>query len=158
EIDECCERLARRQQFLRAAEARTLPDGKLTARYGFIHALYQNAFYERVTTARRGLLHQRIGAHNEASYGARAAEIAIELSRHFEQGRDWERAVKYLTLAAQQANRVFAVREAAVLARHGLSLVEMLPGTRARFEHELSLQVVLGNALMATDGFAAAAV
>lgn len=155
EIEECCGRLARQQQFLREAGLQSLPDGTVTARYGFIHALYQNAFYQRVTAARRAGLHQRIAEHDELCLGQRAGENAAELALHFEQGRDWQRAVKYLTQAAQHANQVFAAQEAVVLARRGLVLVAMLPEVRERCEQELSLQIVLGNALMATKGFAA---
>ena len=54
EIEDCCERLARRQQFLHRCRKRQLPDGTVTARYGFDHALYQNAFYARLTTAPGG--------------------------------------------------------------------------------------------------------
>ena len=45
-----------------------------------------------------------------------------------------------------------------VLARRGLTLLEALPGgrfCRDRTEHELTLRLVLGNALIATKGYTA---
>jgi predicted ATPase len=155
EIDDCCQRLARRQQFLQPATQKWLPDGTVTGRYGFGHALYQNAFYARLTSARRAELHLRIANYYETHYGDQAIEIAAELALHFEEGRDGKRAVKYLILAARQANQVFAAREAVVLANRGLVLVARLASPRERCEQELALQVILGNALMATKGFAA---
>ena len=155
EIEDCCERLTRRQQFLHLMPQRQLPDGTVTARYCFDHALYQNVFYARLTTARRAELHLRIANCHEQHYGDHAFEIAAELALHFEEGRDGKRAVKYLIQAARQANQVFAEREAVVLANRGLALVARFADPRERCEQELSLQVVLGNALMATKGFAA---
>jgi predicted ATPase/DNA-binding winged helix-turn-helix (wHTH) protein len=158
EVEESCARLARHDQLIRATGQQRFPDGTVTTTYEFIHALYQNAFYERVSVARRVRLNQRIGELKEASQGERAAEIATELALHFEQGCDWERAAKYLTQAARQANEMFAAREAVVLASRGLQAVAKLPDTRERSEQELSLQIILGNALLATKGFAASEV
>jgi DNA-binding winged helix-turn-helix (wHTH) protein/predicted ATPase len=157
EAERSCARLARNQQLLRATGERRLPNGRVTATYEFIHALYQNGLYERVTMTRRAVLHQRIGEFKESSYGERATEIASELALHFESGQDWERAAKYLLLAARQTNEVFAAREAVALAERGLKAIGKLPESQ-RVEQELSAQIVLGNALMATRGFAAAEV
>src|SRR5262249_20990130 len=47
-IEERCEMLAWRQQFLRAEGLDEWPDGTLSGRYRFVHALYQNVLYDRV--------------------------------------------------------------------------------------------------------------
>src|SRR5207244_2904551 len=80
EVEERCAGLARREQFLRATGVSEWPDGTVAARYGFIHALYQEVLYERVTAGRRVGLHRRLGERLEGAYGARAAEIAAELA------------------------------------------------------------------------------
>ena len=49
------------QQFLRAIEAQTWPDGTVAGRYSFVHALYQQVLYRRVSAAQRVRLHQRMG-------------------------------------------------------------------------------------------------
>ena len=37
------------------------PDGTVAARYGFLHALYQEVLYHRLTVRRRQRLHRQIG-------------------------------------------------------------------------------------------------
>src|SRR5207247_3394671 len=82
EVDERCARLVRREQFLRATGASEWPDGTVAARYSFLHALYQEVVYGRVTAGRRVGLHRRLGERLEAAYGARTEEIAAELAVH----------------------------------------------------------------------------
>lgn len=64
-VEERCEALVRREQFLKARGTAEWPDGTVAARYSFVHALYQNVLYERVTAARRVRLHRRIGEREE---------------------------------------------------------------------------------------------
>ena len=97
----------------------------------------------------------QIGERGEAACAERAPEIAAELAMHFERGRDWRRAVKYLQLAAENAALRFANHEAATLARCGLDLLKLLPDTVERRHNEFSFQVILGVTLMATRGYAA---
>ena len=104
QIEEWCEGLARRQLFLRPTEVAMWPDGTVAAHYGFLHALYQDVLYERVTMTRRQRLHQRIGEREEAGYGEQAREIAAELAVHFERSRDYRRAVQYLGQAGENAS------------------------------------------------------
>src|SRR5262245_41386949 len=54
-----CEALARRGQFLRAAGVAEWPDGTVAGRYAFIHALYQQVLYGRVSIGLRVGLHLR---------------------------------------------------------------------------------------------------
>jgi DNA-binding winged helix-turn-helix (wHTH) protein len=81
-IEETCEELARRRQFIEAAGVGELPDGGVTSRYRFAHAFYRNVLYDRMATAQRARLHRRIAERGEAVYGARAGEIAAELAMH----------------------------------------------------------------------------
>ncbi|MCI0388941.1 MAG: AAA family ATPase [Acidobacteria bacterium] len=162
EIEEMCESLARRRQFLQSSGLSEWPDGTVTTRYGFIHALYQNTLYDRLAAARRAQLHLLIGKQGERIFGERAAEIAAELAVHFERGRDHRRAVKYLLQAADNANRRFAHREAAALARQGLELLKNLQDAnedvRERSRQELMLQMSLCTALPPIEGYGAAIV
>lgn len=59
-MEEVCEELARRHQYLEAAGIGELPDGSVASRYRFIHALYQNVLYERTAGTQRARLHRRI--------------------------------------------------------------------------------------------------
>ena len=154
-IEEVCDGLARRHHFLLPAYLADLPDGTITPRYRFIHALYLDVLYKRVALTRRSKIHGRIAARGEIIYGDRVGEIAAELAVHFEQARDLTRAVKYLQMAAENAIRRFAYQEAVRLSRRGLELLGRLPDSSERAEQELSLQLTLGVPLTATGGYAA---
>jgi len=153
QVEQWCEELARRRQFLQSATPSTLPDGTLTTRYQFIHALYQNILYERTPPTRRARLHQWIGERGEMIYGDRASEMAAELAVHFEQGRDYRRAVKFLHQAATNAAQRFAYHEVVALSRKGLELLTMLPDSPESAMQELRLLITLGPILIATKGY-----
>ncbi|HLA09106.1 MAG TPA: AAA family ATPase [Pyrinomonadaceae bacterium] len=154
-VEARCDKLARQRQFIQDCGVQILPNGEAVTRYSFIHALYQSVLYERVSIARRIQLHRRIGEMGELVYGDSARAIAAELAMHFERGRDYERAAKYLQQAADNAIRRFAYKEAVVLSRRGLELVAKLPETAERAKQELCLQLTLGVPLIATQGHAA---
>ena len=153
-----CDALARRGQFVRAAGVAEWPDGTVAARYAFIHTLYQRALYARIPIGRRVGLHLRTGECLESGYGERAGEIAGELAMHFEGGRDYERAARYRRQAGEHALRQHANREAAAHAAQALHLLEALPDSPERIQQELALQIMLGAALTATQGYGAAEV
>lgn len=155
EIEERCEELVQQKQLLRSAGTGEWPDGTVASRYSFIHALYQEILYERVTAGRRVRLHQQIGEREEAAYGDQASEIAAELAVHFEQGRDYRRAIQYLGQAAQKALQRSAYREAIGYLTKGLGLLATLPDTPERAQQELVMRITLGSALIATKGYAA---
>lgn len=151
-VEEQCARLAEQQQFLRPAGISEWPDHTLTARYAFLHALYQQHWHERVSPGRLQEWHRRIGERKEGAYGERTGEIAAELAVHFEQGQDYRRAVHYLEQAARNALQRSANREAVDHLTNGLELLKTLPDTPERNQQELMLQVTLGVPLMMTRG------
>lgn len=157
-VEQACEDLARRAQFLLRRGSEAWPDGTLAARYGFIHALYQNVFYFRVTAGRRARLHQQIGLRVECAYGAAASELAAELALHFEEGCDYQRALRYLAMAGEKAIRQCANREAINLFQLGLKLLPQIADQGLRHRHELALLLALGPALIHARGYAAAEV
>ena len=113
QVEDHGEELVRREHFLRASGTVEWPDGTVAAHYGLIHALYQDVVYHRLTARQRQWLHQRIGEREEeAGYGERAKGIAAELAVHFEQRRDYRRAVEYLEQAGGNAVRRCAPQEA----------------------------------------------
>jgi DNA-binding winged helix-turn-helix (wHTH) protein/predicted ATPase len=153
-VEARCAGLVRREQFLRATGTSEWPDGTVAASFGFLHALYREVLYERVTAGRRIQLHQRIGEREEQAYGERASELAAELAVHFERGRDYRRAVQYLGQAAARASQRLAYVEAIGLLTKGLELLKTLPDTPERARQELTLQIALGAPLQLTRGYA----
>jgi predicted ATPase len=134
-FENICEGLSRRHQFVRSADSQEFPDGTTSARYEFVHALYREVLYRRLSPGRRAKIHLHVGERLEALYAQRPGEAAPELAQHFEQGGDWLRTITYLQLAADTAGWRFEPRQAADFLEHALRLVKKLPdGERA--EHE----------------------
>ena len=126
-FEELCDELSRRRYMVRWAGSRQFPDGTVSVRYEFTHALYREVFYHRQTPGRRAKLHLRIGERLEQLFTKQESEVAAELAGHFEQGGDWQRAVKYLRLAADTVGRRFEPRQAAEILEHALELLGKLP-------------------------------
>jgi DNA-binding winged helix-turn-helix (wHTH) protein/predicted ATPase len=154
-VEEQCDRLVRQELFLRRMGVDEWPDGTQTARYGFLHAVYQQLWSEQVPAQRQQRFHLRIGERQEQSYAGRVGEIAAELAVHFGEGRDYRRAVQYRWRAALNALQRSAHRETIDHLTKGLELFKTLPDTPERTQQELRLQLVLGVPLTATKGYAA---
>jgi predicted ATPase len=155
QIEARCEGLVRHRHFLYASGMEAVPEGTLTGRYGFLHALYQSVLYERMGAIQHTRLHRRIGERLEEVYGNRAGEIAAELAVHFEQGREYRRAIHYLQQAAQNVLQRSANRETIQHLTRALELLKTLPDTPERAQQELMLQIALGAPLIATKGYSA---
>jgi len=154
EVEERCAEFTRRARFLRSVGTAEWPNGTVTARYEFLHALYQQVIYERIPTSRRTALHQRIGERLEQGYDTRTREIAAELAVHFERGRDFSRAIRYLRQAGENATRQSAHSEAINLFTKGLALLRTLPHTDERTQQEIRLHLALGLPLTTLKGYA----
>lgn len=154
DVEERLERLEHVHGLVRRAREHELPDGALNVRYRFVHVLYQNVLYAGLTPTRRVSLSARAAQLLLAHHGGRSAEIATELAALFEAARDPRLAVEHLTIAAQNAARVFANQEAVALCRRALLLLADLPESTERAERELLLQSTYSTALGATHGLA----
>jgi predicted ATPase len=150
-----CAGLAQHGLFLETSGLVVWPDGTLSGQYRFRHALYQQVLYRRLSEVQRVQGHQRIGTRLEVGYGARAGEIAAELAVHFEQGRDYRRAVQYMLEATRNAARRGASQEVIALATKGVAWLALLPEAAEYLQPELDLQVALSQALIVTKGYAA---
>ena len=89
-------------------------------------------------------LHRRIGEREEQAYGEQARDIAAELAVHFEQAREYRRAVEYLQQAGENAVRRSPNIEAIGHLSQGLELLTTLPDTPERSQQELTFQTTLG--------------
>jgi DNA-binding winged helix-turn-helix (wHTH) protein/tetratricopeptide (TPR) repeat protein len=137
-LEELCEELSRRNHLVRWAGSQGAPDGAISLRYEFVHALYREVFYHRQAFGRRVKLHQRIGERLEPLYSGQKEVATIRLAYHFEAARDWARAVKYLLSAADTAGRRFEQRQATKTLEHALELVNKIPeAERAQPEIEI---------------------
>jgi DNA-binding winged helix-turn-helix (wHTH) protein/tetratricopeptide (TPR) repeat protein len=154
-IEAQCRGLAERHQFLQPASIRQVEGSQKTARYGFIHALYQNICYQRLPEDWRAQMHLRIANHLESAKVTPPGELSARLAMHFDRGRDYGRAIKYYHQAAENANQRYAGRDALALALRGIQLLESVSGEAERKEQEMCLQIALGTALMSAQGIGA---
>ncbi|MDQ4142984.1 MAG: AAA family ATPase [Actinomycetota bacterium] len=150
EIEVVCWELARTEQFLRPDEA--LVGSSTSAKFTFAHGLYQEVIYDQMPSARRARLHGEIGRALEASYGSRVAERAGEVAFHFSRAGEALPAVKYLQMAAGQALRRYAYKEALGQLTTALRLVEDIEA-ESRVELEIALRDMLALALIMVEGW-----
>jgi predicted ATPase len=154
-VEARCRAIAEREQFIQYAGSRRSAVGSVTARYSFLHALYQNVIYDRVNDARKARLHQSIGERMEAVYRGATEPMAAELALHFERGGDHGRAVTYLLQAARRATVQSAFHEAIQYGANALDLLRSVANPGDQLELELGLQLILGVCHSSAKGYAA---
>ena len=155
QIENLCEQLASHAALIVDAGVAEWPDGSVSGRYRFRHALYRRVLYEGIAAARRVRLHRAIGRRAEAAFGARAAEHASELAMHFTRGHDHGRALHFHELAAAAALERHAAHEAVAHCTAALEALARTPENRAHARRELGLVVARATLLMAIRGYAA---
>lgn len=103
-------------------EIRLFPDSE----YTFKHALTHEVAYGSLLQDRRRELHRRAGEALERLYADRAEEVYSVLARHFAEGGELERGLRYSILAAEKAAELYAHEEAVRHFERGKSLAEQL--------------------------------
>ena len=144
-IEDVCEQLADRTQFIRACGIHELSSGQISAHYEFLHSLYREVLYRRLSEVNRSKLHLQIARRLKVSCDPCEQELATELALHFEAGYDYEEAIRYLFVAAENAVGRFAYRDAIEILQHALELVARLPAG-ARAGHEVRIFEFIGDA------------
>ncbi len=127
ETEAICQKFTQRQQFLRPARAQGALGGALSANYEFHHSLYRKALYQQVPPAQRSQLHRSLAHKAEGLLVLPSPETALELSSelalHFENGREFESAARYLILSAENAARRYAHLDSIATLEHALGLL-----------------------------------
>jgi class 3 adenylate cyclase/tetratricopeptide (TPR) repeat protein len=118
--------------------------------YTFKHALVQDTAYESLLRGRRSEIHKAVAvAHSEGG-----AEVSSSvLGHHWRGAGEWLKAADQFDSAGRQAAASAALEEALSHYREGLANAARAPEGRERQCRELSLNIMLGNALMAAKGF-----
>jgi class 3 adenylate cyclase/tetratricopeptide (TPR) repeat protein len=125
------------------------------AEYTFKHALVQDAAYSTLLRSRRHQLHGHITAILEAHFPEIVQTQPEVLARHSAEAALPDKAVAYCLKAGQQAMARWAITEAVAQLRRGLEFLSGIPDETLRNERELDLQIMLGQALVATKGYGA---
>ena len=126
------------------------------ARYRFKHTLVQDAAYQSLRRHTRRVYHQRIAQVLSDQFPEVAETEPEVVAHHYTEAGEADTAVHYWQRAGQRALERSANPEAIAHVRQGLALLVTQPETRVRLQQELDLQVLLGSALIATQGSAAA--
>jgi predicted ATPase len=154
EVEARCERLADRTALLSDNGTAEWPDGTMTARYGFAHAMYQEVLYGRLRRPTdRAAIHRRIGVRLAEGFDTEAHRIAAELAMHFERGRDFPWAVEYHIQAAEIAAGRSAHREVLFHTGRADELLVNIPRGEERARLELRLRLIEASALTVARGF-----
>jgi len=144
-VEDISEGLVERDQFLKAAPFQELGNGETTACYEFKHSVYRQAVYRKLSVVTRSRLHRSLGERLSTAYSPSRPELASELALHFEKGGDYERAVHYLLLSAENATRRFADRDAIAIVRHAQEFFPRLSPEIAA-KGEILASALIGNA------------
>jgi DNA-binding winged helix-turn-helix (wHTH) protein/tetratricopeptide (TPR) repeat protein len=155
-VEEQCDALVGRDQFVKASGSRALTGDLVTPEYQFRHALYREVLYRRLNPRQRTGLHRSLAIALEALRSPFESEMAAEIASHFEEGRDHDRAIRHLIVAAQNATRRYAYPEAIAALEHARGL---LPRVADAPQQELELQLLerIGNARYAQGDMAQSA-
>jgi len=143
-IEEVLEGLAEKQQFVRSAGLQDFPDGSASAHYEFRHSLFRQVLYRRLSSVSRSKLHRRIGEQLRLLYTQDRPELASELALHFEEGHEYEQAIRYMLLTAENAQYRFAHADAITVLHHALELAHKI-GPNIRAEVEIQILKRIGD-------------
>jgi predicted ATPase len=144
-VESACALLVRSHQIIEpAAKAET--GSPIAAAYSFRNALYREALLRQIGSERCGW-HRRLAEQIERVHAANLEGMAAEIGWHFEQSRDWARAIQYLRLAARYALARLEGHQAIKLLCRALALYDRLPADESNLFFELLDQ--LADAYMA---------
>jgi tetratricopeptide (TPR) repeat protein/transcriptional regulator with XRE-family HTH domain len=80
--------------------------------YDFSHDKVREVVYLDMGSTRRMLLHRSVAEVLEQREDLEPRERTARLAEHYERGQVWSKAIHYLRQAAEQSQRLFAMREA----------------------------------------------
>jgi DNA-binding winged helix-turn-helix (wHTH) protein len=142
-LEECCDALVKRGLFIRSTGLVEFGPDRISARYQFTHAIYRDIIYRRLSPARRIRLHRAIGEQIELALSGRIDDAAADLALHFQECRDYGKAIHYLRVAAQRSATRHALSEALAALMRAAEICEKL-SEQTRSETELNLVEQIG--------------
>src|SRR5262249_28120395 len=144
QIEDLCEGLAEKELFIQFAGIEETCDEGLSAHYEFRHSLYRQVVYQKLSEVSRSKLHRLLGERLKLLCTSGRQEVAAELAMHFELGHEFEQAIHYLVIAAENAGKRFAYRDSIEILQHALALVQKVDSLRL-IETELRILQLIGD-------------
>lgn len=127
-----------------AEEARLVEASPSTpGTYGFNHALVRETLYQELSTARRAMLHRKVGVAIEELYASNLGPHLSELAYHFLHsagGDDLTKAIDYLNDAAKRSIEMLAYEDAVALYENAIEAIELA----GMVDTELHCDILLG--------------
>lgn len=130
-----------------------LVSGDVESGFQFRHALFQDAAYQSQTRTDRQAVHRRIAEVLQLRGVDLAGGGSEVLARHWTAAGEPETAIGFWNRAGQVASLHYAHREAINHFRSGLELVRERPDDQRKDRLEFELQVGIGSACYATEGY-----
>jgi predicted ATPase len=125
----------------------------LEPEYVLKHALTQDVAYNSLLREQRAALHERAAQAIETLCAGCLDERLDELAHHYGRSANSAKAVQYLHLAGRQALARSAVANAISHLNRALALLDAMGDNGERAQQELELRLLLGPALMASEGY-----
>jgi DNA-binding winged helix-turn-helix (wHTH) protein len=147
-LEPVLEVLARRRTFIIREGVVEMANGLFSPLYRFAHGLYQEIVLEQMATRSRAEAHARAGLAMERVFSGREHEAAADLACHFHGAGDHGRAARYLRMAAGNALKRYAPREAVALLHGAINHLSRLASTE-RVDTESPMMFELGQAQLA---------
>ncbi|MEE8455217.1 MAG: AAA family ATPase, partial [Limibaculum sp.] len=123
------------------------------AKYIFKHALVQDAAYQSLLKRTRHDYHRQVAGLIEARFPETVETHPELIAHHYTEAACFDQAVSYWRKAGQRSIARSANAEAVDHLSRGLALLKELPETPEQAEQELTMELALGPALVATYGF-----
>ncbi|MDO8705860.1 MAG: AAA family ATPase [Sulfuricaulis sp.] len=95
--------------------------------YDFSHDKLREVVYRDIGGARRRLLHQSVAEALERRSEGATHERHAQLAEHYERAHVWSKALRYLVLAAEHSQTLFAMRDALHWLDRAVALSESHP-------------------------------
>jgi predicted ATPase len=124
----------------------------------FKHALVRDVAYGSLLRTKRQRLHTRIVSVLEDQFPETVTTAPELLARHAAAAGSAEKAVVYWLTAGQRSAERSATKETLTHLRNGLEWLPTVGNGNRRLELELNLQIALGRAYMAVEGYGSAKV
>jgi tetratricopeptide (TPR) repeat protein len=97
--------------------------------YDFSHDKVREVVYQDISGARRKLLHRSVAESLERRGDVETHEYNAQLAEHYERAQVWSKALRYLLLAAERSQMLFAMRDALHWLDRAVALCELHPST-----------------------------
>lgn len=100
--------------------------------YDFSHDKVREVVYRDIGSARRVLLHRAVAELLEQRPVGQVHERDARLAEHYARGNVWPKALHYLALAADYAQKLFAMREALLWLDRAVAMLQAHPETTSQ--------------------------